>query len=61
MRQYAGFGDAEESNKRYRFLPTKAPRPQRRFDLPTRWRDSDHELARGEVGKVASPSIRSPT
>jgi len=54
MRQYAGFGDAEESNKRYRFLLEQGTTGLSvAFDLPTQMgRDSDHELARGEVGKV---------
>ncbi|HET9061704.1 MAG TPA: methylmalonyl-CoA mutase family protein [Candidatus Binatia bacterium] len=54
MRQYAGFGDAEESNKRYRFLLDQGTTGLSvAFDLPTQMgRDSDHELARGEVGKV---------
>jgi methylmalonyl-CoA mutase N-terminal domain/subunit len=54
MRQYAGFGDAEESNKRYRFLLEQGTTGLSvAFDLPTQMgRDSDHDLARGEVGKV---------
>ncbi|MBF0526148.1 MAG: methylmalonyl-CoA mutase family protein, partial [Deltaproteobacteria bacterium] len=54
MRQYAGFGDAEESNKRYRFLLEQGQTGLSvAFDLPTQiGYDSDHELARGEVGKV---------
>ncbi len=54
MRQYAGFGDAEESNKRYRYLLEQGTTGLSvAFDLPTQMgRDSDHELARGEVGKV---------
>jgi methylmalonyl-CoA mutase N-terminal domain/subunit len=54
MRQYAGFGDAEESNKRYRFLLDQGTTGLSvAFDLPTQMgRDSDHALARGEVGKV---------
>ena len=54
MRQYAGFGSAEESNKRYHYL-LKAGQTglSVAFDLPTQMgRDSDHPRARGEVGKV---------
>jgi methylmalonyl-CoA mutase, N-terminal domain len=62
MRQYAGFGTAEESNKRYRYL-LKAGQTglSVAFDLPTQMgRDSDHPRARGEVGKVgvAIDSVR---
>jgi methylmalonyl-CoA mutase, N-terminal domain len=54
MRQYAGFGTAAESNRRYRYLLTQGQSGLSvAFDLPTQMgRDSDHELARGEVGKV---------
>ena len=54
MRQYAGFGTAEESNQRYRFLLGQGTTGLSvAFDLPTQMgRDSDHELAEGEVGKV---------
>ena len=54
MRQYAGFGDAEESNKRYRYLLEQGTTGLSvAFDLPTQMgRDSDHGLAAGEVGKV---------
>jgi len=54
MRQYAGFGTAEESNRRYRYLLEQGTTGLSvAFDLPTQMgRDSDHELARGEVGKV---------
>ncbi len=54
MRQYAGFGDAEESNKRYRYLLDKGTTGLSvAFDLPTQMgHDSDHDLSRGEVGKV---------
>ena len=54
MRQYAGFGTAEESNKRYRYLFDQGQTGLSvAFDLPTQMgRDSDHELARGEVGRV---------
>jgi methylmalonyl-CoA mutase N-terminal domain/subunit len=54
MRQYAGFGSAEESNRRYRLLLEKGTTGLSvAFDLPTQMgRDSDHVLAEGEVGKV---------
>ncbi|HLW71679.1 MAG TPA: methylmalonyl-CoA mutase family protein [Candidatus Binataceae bacterium] len=54
MRQYAGFGDAEESNRRYRYLFANGQTGLSvAFDLPTQMgRDADHPLARGEVGRV---------
>ena len=54
MRQYAGFGDAAESNRRYQMLLAKGTTGLSvAFDLPTQMgRDSDHPLAEGEVGKV---------
>jgi methylmalonyl-CoA mutase, N-terminal domain len=54
MRQYAGFGDAEESNHRYRYLFANGQTGLSvAFDLPTQMgRDPDHPLARGEVGRV---------
>jgi methylmalonyl-CoA mutase N-terminal domain/subunit len=54
MRQYAGFGDAEESNRRYRYLFANGQTGLSvAFDLPTQMgRDGDHPLARGEVGRV---------
>ena len=54
MRQYAGFGSAEESNKRYRFLIDHGTTGLSvAFDLPTQMGyDSDHPMAEGEVGKV---------
>src|SRR5260370_4405500 len=54
MRQYAGFGSAAESNKRYRYLLGKGQMGLSvAFDLPTQiGMDSDHSLALGEVGKV---------
>jgi methylmalonyl-CoA mutase N-terminal domain/subunit len=54
MRQYAGFGDAEESNRRYRYLFEQGQTGLSvAFDLPTQMgRDADHTLARGEVGRV---------
>src|SRR5947209_13755628 len=54
MRQYAGFGTAEESNQRYRYLISQGQKGLSvAFDLPTQiGMDSDHALASGEVGKV---------
>src|SRR5437899_2501690 len=54
MRQYAGFGTAEESNQRYRYLLEQGTTGLSvAFDLPTQMgMDSDHALASGEVGRV---------
>jgi methylmalonyl-CoA mutase N-terminal domain/subunit len=54
MRQYAGFGTAEESNRRYRYLIGQGITGLSvAFDLPTQMgMDSDHPLAAGEVGRV---------
>ncbi|MGE0445909.1 MAG: methylmalonyl-CoA mutase family protein, partial [Vicinamibacterales bacterium] len=54
MRQYAGFGDAAESNRRYRLLLDRGVTGLSvAFDLPTQiGYDSDHPLAAGEVGRV---------
>src|SRR5438552_6457009 len=54
IRQYAGFGDAEESNRRYRYLISQGTTGLSvAFDLPTQiGLDSDHALAAGEVGRV---------
>jgi len=54
MRQYAGFASAEESNKRYKYLLEHGQTGLSvAFDLPTQiGYDSDHPMARGEVGKV---------
>lgn len=54
MRQYAGFGTAEESNRRYRYLISRGTTGLSvAFDLPTQiGYDSDHPMAEGEVGKV---------
>ena len=54
MRQYAGFGTAEESNRRYRYLLDQGVKGLSvAFDLPTQiGYDSDHALAAGEVGRV---------
>jgi methylmalonyl-CoA mutase N-terminal domain/subunit len=54
MRQYAGFGTAEVSNQRYKFLLDHGQKGLSvAFDLPTQMGyDSDHPMAAGEVGKV---------
>ncbi|WP_448376120.1 acyl-CoA mutase large subunit family protein [Fervidobacterium sp.] len=54
MRQYAGFGTAEESNKRYKYLLQQGQTGLSvAFDLPTQiGYDSDDPMAEGEVGKV---------
>lgn len=54
MRQYAGFGAAEESNKRYKFLLEQGTTGLSiAFDLPTQiGYDSDEPIAEGEIGKV---------
>jgi methylmalonyl-CoA mutase N-terminal domain/subunit len=57
MRQYAGFSDAAESNQRYRYLLAQGTSGLSvAFDLPTQiGYDSDHAMARGEVGRVGVP------
>ncbi len=54
MRQYAGFSSATESNSRYRYLLSQGTTGLSiAFDLPTQiGYDSDHPMARGEVGRV---------
>jgi len=54
MRQYAGFGNAKESNERYKFLIAQGQTGLSvAFDLPTQiGYDADHTFAEGEVGKV---------
>jgi methylmalonyl-CoA mutase N-terminal domain/subunit len=54
MRQYAGMGDAEESNRRYKYLLANGTTGLSvAFDLPTQiGMDSDHSMANGEVGRV---------
>jgi methylmalonyl-CoA mutase N-terminal domain/subunit len=54
MRQYAGFGSAEESNRRYRYLLSQGTAGLSvAFDLPTQMGlDSDDDRAAGEVGRV---------
>jgi methylmalonyl-CoA mutase, N-terminal domain len=53
MRQFAGFGTAEDTNKRFRYLLSQGQTGlSTAFDLPTLMGyDSDHPLAEGEVGK----------
>ena len=57
MRQYSGLASAEESNRRYHYLLEQGQTGLSiAFDLPTQiGYDSDHPLARGEVGKVGVP------
>src|SRR5205807_10668167 len=54
MRQYAGYGSARESNRRYRYLLEQGQTGLSvAFDLPTQMGyDSDDPLARGEVGRA---------
>jgi methylmalonyl-CoA mutase, N-terminal domain len=54
MRQYAGFGSAEDTNRRFHYLLRQGQMGlSTAFDLPTQMGyDSDHELSRGEVGRV---------
>lgn len=54
MRQYAGYASAEDSNRRYKYLLAQGTTGLSvAFDLPTQiGYDSDHALARGEVGRV---------
>ena len=54
MRQYAGFGTAEETNRRFRdLLAAGQTGLSTAFDLPTQMGyDSDHPMAEGEVGRV---------
>ena len=62
MRQYAGFGTAEETNERFRHLLNAGQTGLSvAFDLPTQMGyDSDHPVAEGEVGRagVASCTYR---
>jgi methylmalonyl-CoA mutase N-terminal domain/subunit len=57
MRQYSGYGTAAETNQRYRYLLEQGQTGLSvAFDLPTQiGYDSDHPLAKGEVGKVGVP------
>jgi methylmalonyl-CoA mutase N-terminal domain/subunit len=54
MRQYSGFGTAEETNRRFQYLLDRGQTGiSVAFDLPTQMGyDSDHAMAQGEVGKV---------
>ena len=54
IRQYAGYGDARQSNRRYRYLIERGTTGLSvAFDLPTQMGyDSDHPLALGEVGRA---------
>src|SRR5207244_4299622 len=54
MRQYAGFGSARKTNERFHYLLDQGQTGLSvAFDLPTQMGyDSDHPLARGEVGRV---------
>ncbi len=54
MRQYAGFGSAAETNRRFRYLLAQGQSGLSvAFDLPTQMGyDADHEMARSEAGKV---------
>ncbi|MFI5372670.1 MAG: methylmalonyl-CoA mutase family protein, partial [Candidatus Eisenbacteria bacterium] len=54
MRQYAGFGSARQTNERFHYLLGQGQTGLSvAFDLPTQMGyDSDHRLARGEVGRV---------
>ena len=56
MRQYAGFGTAEETNARFRYLLSQGQTGLSiAFDLPTQLGyDPDHPLAEGKVGKVGA-------
>src|SRR5437868_13053066 len=57
MRQYAGFGSAAETNRRFKYLLDNGQTGLSvAFDLPTQLgMDSDHPMAAGEVGKVGVP------
>ena len=62
MRQYAGFGTTEETNKRFKYLLQQGMKGMNiAFDLPSQiGHDSDHPRAQGEVGNVgiACPSLK---
>ena len=57
MRQYAGFGSAEETNRRFRYLLDSGQTGLSvAFDLPTQMGyDSDDPMSVGEVGRVGVP------
>src|SRR5919106_3241108 len=63
MRQYSGFGTADETNQRFHYLLQHGQTGLScAFDLPTQMGyDSDHPRAEGEVGKVGGPSTRGRT
>ena len=63
MRQYAGMGTADDTNRRFRYLLEHGQTGlSTAFDLPTQMGyDSDHPRAEGEVGRRASRSTRSRT
>ena len=68
MRQFAGFGSADDTNNRFKYLLDNAKGTKANtglstaFDLPTLMgRDSDDPLSAGEVAAAASPSPRSRT
>ncbi len=63
MRLFAGFGTAEDTNRRFKeLLRSGGNGLSTAFDMPTLLgRDSDDPLARGEVGRAGSPSTPSPT
>ncbi len=57
MRQYSGFGDSRQTNRRFRYLLDQGQTGLSiAFDLPTQLGyDSDHPLSAGEVGRVGVP------
>ena len=63
MRQFAGFGTAEETNARFRYLLDHGQTGlSTAFDMPTLMGyDSDHPRSLGEVGREGSRSTPSPT
>ncbi len=63
MRQYAGFGSAAETNRRFKYLLENGQTGLSvAFDLPTQLgMDSDHPLAAAKSVKLVSPSIRCRT
>ena len=63
MRQFAGFGTAEETNERFRYLLDHGQTGlSTAFDMPSLMgHDSDHRLSEGEVGRRGWPWTRSTT
>ncbi|MEO0203342.1 MAG: methylmalonyl-CoA mutase family protein, partial [candidate division WOR-3 bacterium] len=61
MRQYAGYGSAEETNERFKFLISQGQTGlSTAFDLPTQLGyDPDHKLSEGEIGK-SGVSVSNP-